>query len=148
MSFDRRHPLEKPIRAKHTDASKWTPSGSKYFREVSISDILESGGDIADPASESLEIEDRNARKNQIEIIQLALRGLSPEHRQLLDLHYREGLNFATIARKLGKAPSSVHSMHVTALTRVYQGCRLYGLDCPAVPRLSHQKRQQGLKAA
>lgn len=58
----------------------------------------------------------------QLVYLEQCVGGLSGEMRRLLDLHYREGLDLATIARRLGRSAHSVANT-LYYLRGVLRGC-------------------------
>ena len=56
------------------------------------------------------------ARSEDKEFVEKLLMQLSPEHREVLYLHYNEELTFAAIGEVLGKSVNTVKSQHQRAL--------------------------------
>lgn len=85
--------------------------------ELQFSDTLEDEGPLPDEEFEKKEI---------AEEVSAALRTLNPDHRAVMEMHYREELTFNEIAEVMKKPMNTVKSWHRRALGRIRS---LFGAD-------------------
>lgn len=84
-------------------------------REVRIAD--RSGYGVKDPLPVSTRLPDGSAiRREDMAAVSRALAMLSPDHRELLELRYWQGLSFADIGTRLNRSPDAVRKMWYRAV--------------------------------
>ncbi|MBI5364594.1 MAG: sigma-70 family RNA polymerase sigma factor [Planctomycetes bacterium] len=101
-------------RAKH-----WSAEKREASRRVEL-DPESHGGRAGEPTESVL---DELGRRELTERLSLAIRGLPPDQRAVLELQVREDLSTAAIAARLGKTEGAVRTLRSRALAAV--GCVL-----------------------